>query len=58
MGGVKYEDYDEMLLGLLPLEIETGELKQALANNYLIRSKTDAGQSSVYVMRWSVFQNK
>ena len=48
MGGVKYEAYDEMLLELLPLEMEAGELKQALSDYFLVRSKADDGETSLY----------
>jgi hypothetical protein len=48
MGGVKYEDYDEMLLELLPLEMETGELKKVLSDYFSIRAKSDDGETSLY----------
>jgi hypothetical protein len=48
MGGVKYEDYDEMLLELLPLEMETGRLKQVLADYSAARSRRDEGETSLY----------
>ena len=47
-GGVKFEAYDEMLLELLPLEMEAGKLKQVLADYFLERSKKDDGKTSVY----------
>ena len=48
MGGVKFEDYDEMLLELLPLEVEDGELKQLMAGYFKQRKDTDAGGTMLY----------
>lgn len=48
MGGVKYEDFDEMLLGLLPLEMDNSPLKEQLTAYFSIRSKQDDGETSLY----------
>jgi hypothetical protein len=46
--GVKYQDYDEMLLTLLPRKIADGDLKDALRNYFSIRTKSDDGETSLY----------
>lgn len=47
-GGVKYEDYDEMLLTLLPQNVEDLTLKEAMREYFAIRVKLDDGETTLY----------
>jgi hypothetical protein len=46
--GVKYQDYDEMLLTLLSRKPEDGDLKDALREYFAIRAKRDDGETTLY----------
>ncbi|MCL1993435.1 MAG: hypothetical protein FWG66_10875 [Spirochaetes bacterium] len=56
-GGVKYEDYDEMLLELLPLYMEDGELKRLLKDYFSQRAKGDDGEITLYRDALTRFSN-
>jgi hypothetical protein len=47
-GGVKYQDYDEMLLTLLPKKPVDGELKDALRKYFTERARLDDGETTLY----------
>jgi hypothetical protein len=47
-GEVKYQDYDEMLLALLPRKTQNADLKNALRNYFTLRAKSGDGQTTLY----------
>lgn len=46
--GVKYEDYDEMLLTLLPQKVEDPALKAAMGEYFALRVHLDDGETQLY----------